>query len=187
MTLDDTLPELLVNGTLTSANCGIALELGAATAHMEQYYAKALRYTLMTTAAALLQVALTVAQMEAASTQALASRVSLLCVGQQAVLDAYLCLLHLTLGILVEPLFTAFATAAFVQFCVFGIFEMRLLLVAWRARRGGNADPWTAQRELSALYARFYGALLGGSCCRTSSNGEHASSPSPFTPSGSPK
>ena len=37
-------------------------------------------------------------QMEATSTQALAGSVSLLCIGHQAILDAYLCLLHLTTG-----------------------------------------------------------------------------------------
>jgi hypothetical protein len=65
-------------------------------------------------------------------------------------------------GIMVEPVFTAFATAAFFEFALFGVFEMRYLLHAWRARRGAGLEPWAAQRELSVLYARFYGALLGG-------------------------
>lgn len=34
----------------------------------------------------------------------------------QAVLDAYLCLVHLTLGIMVESLFRSFGTVAFMQF-----------------------------------------------------------------------
>lgn len=37
-------------------------------------------------------------QMESTSTPATASKVSLLMLGQQAVIDAYLCLLHLTTG-----------------------------------------------------------------------------------------
>lgn len=53
--------------------------------------------------------------------------------------------------------------AAFFEFTTFAILEMRFLLSVWRARRpGGSMDPWTAQRELSILYGRFYGALLGG-------------------------
>ena len=36
--------------------------------------------------------------MESTNTQATASKVSLLMLGQQAVIDAYLCLLHLTTG-----------------------------------------------------------------------------------------
>jgi hypothetical protein len=62
----------------------------------------------------------------------------------QAVLDAYLCLLHLTAGIFVEALFNTFATAAFFKFVVFSIFEMRYLLVIWKA----TAD--NAQRVPSA-------------------------------------
>lgn len=65
-------------------------------------------------------------------------------------------------GIMVEPLFNAFATAAFFEFVIFAIFEMRYLLAIWRARRTASLDPWVVQRELSVLYARFYGALLGG-------------------------
>ena len=67
-----------------------------------------------------------------------------------------------TPGIVVEPLFSAFATAAFFEFALFAVFELRYLLHAWRARRSAAADPWAAQRELSLLYAQFYGWLLGG-------------------------
>ncbi len=68
---------------------------------------------------------------------------------------------HTPTGIMLQNLFNAYATVAFFQFVIFAIFEMRYLLSVWRARRS-NADPWTAQRELSMLYARFYGVLLGG-------------------------
>ncbi len=45
-----------------------------------------------------LQGMLLVQQMALTDTQASASRVSLLTIGQQAIMDAYLCLLHLTTG-----------------------------------------------------------------------------------------
>lgn len=44
------------------------------------------------------QVLLLIRQMEATSAQAAASKVSLLMLGQQAIMDAHLCLLHLTTG-----------------------------------------------------------------------------------------
>lgn len=44
------------------------------------------------------QVVLLIRQMEATGTQAAVAKVSLLTVGQQAIMDAYLCLLHLTTG-----------------------------------------------------------------------------------------
>lgn len=40
--------------------------------------------------------------MESTNTQASASKVSLMSVGMQAIMDAYLCLLHLSVGIVVE-------------------------------------------------------------------------------------
>ena len=46
-----------------------------------------------------IQVLQLLRQMEATNTQATASKVSLLMLGQQAVMDAYLCLLHLTTGV----------------------------------------------------------------------------------------
>ena len=64
-------------------------------------------------------------------------------------------------GFVVEPLFNAFATAAFFEFVNFAIFEMQYLLSIWRARRGPALDTWQTQRELAVLYIRFYGALLG--------------------------
>ncbi|KAG5545262.1 hypothetical protein RHGRI_017653 [Rhododendron griersonianum] len=93
-----------------------------------------------------------------------AAKVSIIMIGQQAIMDAYLCLLHLTAGILVESLFNAFATAAFFKFVVFSIFEMRYLLAIWKASRPMNSgEGWEAmRRELSVLYSRFYGILLGG-------------------------
>ena len=44
------------------------------------------------------QILLMMRQMDAAGTQALASNVSLVALGQQAIMDAHLCLLHVTTG-----------------------------------------------------------------------------------------
>ncbi|CAI5520778.1 unnamed protein product [Closterium sp. Naga37s-1] len=79
-----------------------------------------------------------------------AAKVSMLMVGQQAIMDAYLCLLHLTAGIVVgaESLFNAFATAAFFKFVIFSIFEMRYLLAIWKARRPAqSSESWDLMRR----------------------------------------
>lgn len=145
-------------------DCFSPLMLNATSVNIEVYYNKAVNYTLMVTFVSFLQVLLLIRQMEHSNTQSGAAKVSILMVGQQAIMDAYLCLLHLTAGILVESLFNAFATAAFFKFVVFSIFEMRYLLAIWKASRPmNNGDGWeTMRRELSVLYSRFYGILLGG-------------------------
>ncbi|XLR41384.1 hypothetical protein HN51_019574 [Arachis hypogaea] len=145
-------------------DCFSPLLLNTTSVNIEVYYNKAVNYTLMVTFVSFLQVLLLIRQMEHSSTQSGAAKVSILLIGQQAIMDAYLCLLHLTAGILVESLFNAFATAAFFKFVVFSIFEMRYLLTIWKANRPlSSGEGWEAmRRELSVLYSRFYGILLGG-------------------------
>ncbi|XP_057461591.1 transmembrane E3 ubiquitin-protein ligase FLY2-like [Actinidia eriantha] len=145
-------------------DCFSPMLLNATSVNVEVYYNKAVNYTLMVTFVSFLQVLLLIRQMEHSNTQSGAAKVSILMIGQQAIMDAYLCLLHLTAGILVESLFNAFATAAFFKFVVFSIFEMRYLLAIWKASRPmNNGEGWEAmRRELSVLYSRFYGILLGG-------------------------
>ncbi|MBA0738867.1 hypothetical protein Gogos_012182 [Gossypium gossypioides] len=138
-------------------DCFSPLLLNATSVNIEVYYNKAVNYTLMVTFVSFLQVLLLIRQMEHSNTQSGAAKVSILTIGQQAIMDAYLCLLHLTAGILVESLFNAFATAAFFKFVVFSIFEMRYLLAIWKASRPmNNGEGWeTMRRELSVLYSRF--------------------------------
>ncbi|GMG98576.1 hypothetical protein Nepgr_000416 [Nepenthes gracilis] len=145
-------------------DCLSPLLLNATSVNIEVYYNKAVNYTLMVTFVSFLQVLLLIRQMEHSNTQSGAAKVSIVMIGQQTIMDAYLCLLHLTAGILVESLFNAFATAAFFKFVVFSIFEMRYLLAIWKASRPANSgEGWeTMRRELSVLYSRFYGILLGG-------------------------
>ncbi|KAL9267091.1 Transmembrane E3 ubiquitin-protein ligase FLY2-like protein [Drosera capensis] len=145
-------------------DCFSPLSLNATSVNIEVYKNKAVNYTLMVTFVSVLQVILLIRQMEHSNTQSGAAKVSIVMIGQQAIMDAYFCLLHLTAGILVESLFNAFATAAFFKFVVFAIFEMRYLLAIWKASRPlNNGEGWDAmRRELSVLYSRFYGLLLGG-------------------------
>lgn len=158
--------EELVNmvGILESTACGTKLEVVLSTLDTETLFSKAINYTLLVTAVSFLQVLCLLPQMESTATQAAAARVSLLVVGMQSVADSYLCLGHLTMGIAVHTLFNAFATAAFFKFIIFSVFQMRYLLLIWRAKRpAGFTHGWESmRRELSMLYTRFYGSLLLG-------------------------
>lgn len=53
----------------------------------------------------------------------------------QAMMDGYLCLLHLTTGVVIETVFLPFAAAAFFSFILVSVFSMRYLLVVWRIQR----------------------------------------------------
>ena len=76
----------------------------------------------------------------------------------QGILDAYLCIGHLIVGIAYESSFKIWASVAFLQFFVFSIFEMRFMLTVWKAVRSMslNENPGLSntRQELGYLYDR---------------------------------
>lgn len=55
--------DLIFNGTLSSGNCGIQLQINATTTHIEVYEAKAINYTFMVTALTFVQVHLQISDL----------------------------------------------------------------------------------------------------------------------------
>lgn len=150
-------------GMLVSDNCHFSLRLNGTQVLVEKYHSKAINYTLVVSIINFIQVALIIRQMERTNTQASAAKVSILTIALQAILDAYICLSHLTGGLVVDTLFNAFATVAFFKFVMFSIFEMRFMLSIWKARRPASFETWNStRRELNILYSRFYLCMLAG-------------------------
>ena len=100
--------------------------------------------------------------METANSQAALTRVSVYTIAMQAGMDAFLCLMHLTTGIIVEALFNAFALAAFCKFVLFSMFEMRYFVSCWKAQlpQGAWGEAEQERREVSALYSRTYALCI---------------------------
>ncbi|TMW66976.1 hypothetical protein Poli38472_012092 [Pythium oligandrum] len=155
-----------LTGTLASVNCGLYLKIETTfqEENLNVFFSKASHYAVIMTFIAMGEIYFLLRQLQITNTQATAAKVSLLTIGQQAIVDSYLCLGHLTVGIVAQNVFTAFASVAFVKLIIFSVFEMRYLLIIWKARRPqGFADGWlTLRRELTTLYSRFYLSLLGG-------------------------
>jgi transmembrane E3 ubiquitin-protein ligase len=111
----------------------------------------------------LVQIGLLFRQLYHSNTQAAAARVSLVCIGMQAVLDAVICVLHLLLCAYFQPLFVALASVAFFKLVNFCIFEMRFLILVYQSRQPQSffEGGWQAMRnELAVLHGRFYLALF---------------------------
>ena len=96
--------------------------------------------------------------MRSSGTNAAAASVSVITIGMQGILDAYLCIGHLIVGIAYESSFKIWASVAFLQFFVFSIFEMRFMLTVWKAVRSMslNENPGLSntRQELGYLYDR---------------------------------
>lgn len=151
--------DYLMSGRLVSEACRTTVNIGLSILDTEKPFVKAINYTLLVTFVAFTQVLVLIRQMEMTSTQAGANRVSLLTVGLQTISDSYLCLAHLTIGIALQTLFNAFATAAFFKFIIFSIFEMRYMLMIWKARRMSVRNQVT--HILRFFFFKVLGTLLG--------------------------
>ncbi|KAF1781573.1 Zinc finger, RING/FYVE/PHD-type [Phytophthora cactorum] len=166
--LQKSMRHMKLEGTLASVNCGLYLKLDTTfqEENLNVFFAKASRYAVIMTFIAMTEIYFLLRQLQISSTQATAAKVSLLTIGQQAIVDSYLCLGHLTVGIVAQNVFAAFASVAFVKLIIFSVFEMRYLLIIWKARRPqGFSEGWlTLRRELTTLYSRFYLSLLAGLC-----------------------
>jgi hypothetical protein len=153
-----------LQGSFVSEECGFELRLTATWFKLEEYYKKATSYAVMIIFSAAAQIYLVARQTEhTRNTQSGFTKMSLGSVGFMAVLDSYQCLLHLTAGIVADALFHVFSLTAFLQFSLFSVFEMRVMLHIWKARRPNGEQNWLEiRRDLSNLYSRFYGGFLLG-------------------------
>jgi len=123
---------------------------------------KAMKYALVAACLSFVQLLLLFKQMQYSTPASNASKLSLASVAMHSVFDAYVCLVHLTAGLYIDDLFNSFIMVSFVQFMVFSMFDLRLVLLLWRARRPLDfSSGWERMRStLTKIYSGFYGGIF---------------------------
>ena len=157
---------MTLNGTITSERCGFVADLNATAIRTdwEDTTGKAFNYSFCMVLTCLAQIALLLRQLLFTQSQSAATRVSLLCIGWQTVLDAMLCLVHIYQSLAIQPLFTAFASVAFFKLLIFCVIEMKYMAIIIQARNssnGGGNNVDLLRRRIAMLHLRFYVALMG--------------------------
>ncbi|KAG0049353.1 hypothetical protein BGZ83_005865 [Gryganskiella cystojenkinii] len=129
-------PPLNASLLMYSPNCRLVLGVKDGEGmKREKFYFKAVNYALMAGTIAFIQVYLLVKQMEYTITPSSVCKVSYWSIAIQVFLDSYICMFHLTTGVLVDYLFIPFVAASFFSFVLVAIFGMRYMLVIWRIQR----------------------------------------------------
>lgn len=102
--LANALRRMKLRGTIASVNCGLYLKIETTfqEENLNEFFAKASRYAVLMTLIAMGEIYFLLRQLQVSNTQATAAKVSLLTIGQQAIVDSYLCLGHLTVGIVAQ-------------------------------------------------------------------------------------
>jgi len=80
-------------------------------------------------------------------------------IGLMTVWDAFICLTHLYLALSIETMFHFFIMPTFWYFILFSIFELKLLILIWRAR---YYDRYQNQEQIRKGLVLFYTKLYAG-------------------------
>mmetsp|Transcript_25043 Transcript_25043/g.36767 ORF Transcript_25043/g.36767 Transcript_25043/m.36767 type:complete len:1157 (-) Transcript_25043:33-3503(-) len=154
-----------LTGTILSPNCDFSSNINVTAIRMnwEHTTGKAINYSFFMMLTCLTQIVLLLRQLLHSQAQSTAIRVSLLCIGWQTVLDAILCIGHIFLCLVMQPLFMAFSSVAFFKLLIFCVIEMKYMAIILQARNNANNDNSTAEdlrRQITLLHLRFYVALM---------------------------
>ncbi|KAL3925471.1 MAG: hypothetical protein SGILL_000388 [Bacillariaceae sp.] len=155
---------MTINGTISSSGCGFAANVNvtAIRTDWEHTTGKAINYSFYMMLTCLTQIVLLLRQLLHTQAQSAATRVSLMCIGWQTVVDALLCLVHIYLSLAMQPLFTAFASVAFFKLLIFCVIEMKYMAIIIQARNSSNGGNTIEllRRQIAMLHLRFYVALM---------------------------
>ncbi|KAL7443613.1 hypothetical protein ACHAXM_009052 [Skeletonema potamos] len=154
-----------LSGNMESTNCDFASYVNATAmrTNWEKTTAKAINYSFYMMIACLTQIVVLLRQLLHTQAHSVASNVSLLCIGWQTVLDAMLCISHIFLCLVLQPLFTAFASVAFFKLLIFCVIEMKYMAIIIQARNSVNNTGTTQdqlRRQITVLHIKFYVSLM---------------------------
>mmetsp|Transcript_75526 Transcript_75526/g.213979 ORF Transcript_75526/g.213979 Transcript_75526/m.213979 type:complete len:510 (-) Transcript_75526:120-1649(-) len=153
-----------ISGEIAAGDCGSGLQFRASAVDVPEFTRKVSHYSIWVNLLTIFQIRFYLTQMRYTEDGPSAAKVSIVCVGMQALMDAYDSFLHLCLGLSAQYMFNTIAVVSLLKFVLFSLLEARYLLVIWRQRHlEAFNQGWAAmRRELSWLYSRFYGILVVG-------------------------
>ncbi|KAL3916228.1 MAG: hypothetical protein SGILL_005273 [Bacillariaceae sp.] len=155
---------MTINGTIMSSSCDFVANVNATAIRTDWEFttSKAINYSFYMMLTCLTQIVLLLRQLLHTQAQSAATRVSLMCIGWQTVVDALLCLVHIYLSLAMQPLFTAFASVAFFKLLIFCVIEMKYMAIIIQARNASNGGNTIEllRRQIAMLHLRFYVALM---------------------------
>lgn len=155
----------MADGAMSSENCQKKMSISAKSYHVQLSILrnKVDGYSLTATSICLFQIFLVLFQLRQLQTQAATSKISILSIFAQSLLDALLCLSHLLVGAAVpQVFFSAFVWVAIMKLLLFSVFQMRLIMNIYQARYAQeiSSEGWLGfRRRMVQLHMRFYSAV----------------------------
>ena len=156
---------MLLTGTIHSSDCNFTATLNATALRTdwEAATSKAINYSFVMMLICLTQMLVLLRQVLHSQGASAATRVSILSVGWQTLLDALMCIMHIYMSLSIQPLFSAFASVAFFKLLLFCVIQMKYMAIIIQARNSSNGGQPVdvLRRQIALLHVRFYTALAG--------------------------
>ncbi|KAJ1656787.1 hypothetical protein IWQ61_003704 [Dispira simplex] len=162
-----TMPALHASMIMYSRECQLMLisdpQLPLTGMKNEIYETKSVHYAAMAILIGLVQVLLTIHQIDYTLTPSSISKVSYWTVCIQTIMDAYVCIFHLSTAMASGSFFLPFIAAGFFTFTLASICEIRYLLVIWKVQQPESGEPILTEGQIAGpLYMRFCALFLVG-------------------------
>jgi hypothetical protein len=151
-----------MHGMISSTECLQVLNLSTSVLYIqfEKLESKAANYGSLTFMVEIYQSILIILQMKNTASNAGYSKISLLCMSGQAVLDAIICVAHLLICAAVPSVFFFhFIWISISSLVLFSVFEMKIAINILQARHA--TDDWAALRNrMTSFQSKFYFTLF---------------------------
>jgi len=154
---------MTMNGTIHSPNCNFeaSVNVTAIRTDWKKTSGKALNYSFYMMLACMTQIIVILRQLLHSQSQSAATRVSLLCIGWQTVIDALHFIVNAYWSLAMNPLFTAFASIAFFKLLIFSILEVKYMAIIVQARNANRGiTSERLRQQIAMIQLRFYVALI---------------------------
>ncbi len=153
-----------LDGIISSENCGLLFNVSTISYddEIKKINSKTLNYSSVAMVICLIQIALTVYQIRYSNNQAIATKMSILSVCNQSLIDAIICVSHLFMSASLPK--TYLVVIFGMKLFLFCIFETKLVINIYQARNLGENDHVSAiqalRRTLATFHIRFYAVLF---------------------------
>ncbi|KAJ5072323.1 dsc e3 ubiquitin ligase complex subunit 1 [Anaeramoeba ignava] len=150
-----------MKGFIDSPNCDIHLHFSKVQPlKKEEYTSKANIYFFLMVSVSVIQSILVIIQLRTLNNSHAFRRISITSLTLAIIIDNYISFFHLIIGLVYEEIFSSLIYIAFLQFMIFSTYEMRYLLLVYKAQN--NREIEDMRSEMTSLYFKIYFATFGG-------------------------
>eukprot|EP00474_Spongospora_subterranea_P010628 CRZ11086.1 hypothetical protein [Spongospora subterranea] len=149
-------------GAFLSPSCHFNLTTVLSVAKTNFFVDRASRFAIVASSATIVQMLMTLEQVQTGTNL---SSISLLTIAILALLDSYMCVVHVALGMRVPDLWLSFIILTMIEFLLFSVFQVRLIFSVWKSNNRMQFDSASQddrRHMINQLHSKLFIFILIG-------------------------